>query len=88
MPDQRKDVKQLLMDLVAIPSVSPMTNQPVIDYVTRQLDPRVWRLQAHSYTDPAGTLKTNLVAIAGNRVDFLERMIGRSELQSWRSMLR
>jgi acetylornithine deacetylase len=69
MPDQRKDVKQLLMDLVAIPSVSPMTNQPVIDYVTRQLDPRVWRLQTHSYTDPAGTLKTNLVAIAGNTVD-------------------
>jgi acetylornithine deacetylase len=69
MADQRKDVKQLLMDLVAIPSVSPMTNQPVIDYVTRQLDPRVWRLQPHSYTDPAGTLKTNLVAIAGDTVE-------------------
>jgi acetylornithine deacetylase len=69
MPDERKDVKQLLMDLVAIPSVSPIANQPVIEYVTRHLDPRVWKLQRHSYTDPAGTPKTNLVAIAGNTVD-------------------
>ncbi len=69
MPDQTKDVKQLLMDLVAIPSVSPMANQPVIEYVTRHLDPRVWKLQQHSYTDPAGTPKTNLVAIAGNAAE-------------------
>ena len=57
------------MDLVAIPSVSPMANQPVIEYVTQHLDPRYWKLEQHSYTDPAGTPKTNLVAIAGNAID-------------------
>jgi acetylornithine deacetylase len=69
MPNPRKDVKQLLMDLVAIPSVSPMSNQPVIEYVHQHLDSSVWKLQSHSYTDAAGTLKANLVAVAGNTVD-------------------
>lgn len=64
-----KDVYQLLLDLVAIPSVSPMPNQPVIDYVSRLLDPRQWRLDSHSYVDPAGTPKTNLVAVTRNAAD-------------------
>lgn len=64
-----KDVRRLLMDLVAIPSVSPMPNRPVIDYVSRCLDPRDWNLDSHSYTDSAGTPKTNLVAMTRNASD-------------------
>ncbi len=57
------------MDLVAIPSVSPMSNQPVIEYVSHTLDPRCWALHSHSYTDAAGTPKTNLVAMTGSPAD-------------------
>jgi acetylornithine deacetylase len=60
-----KDVEQLLLDLVAIPSVSPQSNAPVIDYVRQHLDPMHWKFEMHGYTDSAGTPKANLVAIAG-----------------------
>jgi acetylornithine deacetylase len=61
-----KNVQQLLMDLVAIPSVSPMANGPVIDYVSACLDPDRWTLRRHSYVDSAGTPKANLIAMTGN----------------------
>lgn len=61
-----KNVRQLLMDLVAIPSVSPMDNHPVVDYVANFLDRRMWTFESHPYLDPAGTPKINLVAVAGN----------------------
>ena len=54
-----------LLDLVAIPSVSAQSNQPVIDYVLQRLDPKLWKLERLSYRDPAGVAKTNLVAICG-----------------------
>jgi len=54
---------EILLDLVAIPSVSSMTNQPVIDYVLPYLDPNHWKVELHSYRDPSGNPKTNLVAI-------------------------
>jgi acetylornithine deacetylase len=59
-----KDAADYLLDLVAIPSVSSMSNRPVIEYVLGQLDPRVWITRIYPYRDPAGLDKLNLVAIS------------------------
>lgn len=64
-----KNVTALLLDLVAIPSVSSMSNRPVIDYVTRTLDPRLWSFDFHTSRDAAGNDKTNLVAFSKNAGD-------------------
>jgi acetylornithine deacetylase len=61
-----KDVTALLLDLVAIPSVSAMSNQPVIDYVTQALDPSYWTFERYTSQDSAGKNKTNLVAFTKN----------------------
>jgi acetylornithine deacetylase len=61
-----KTVTELLLDLVAIPSVSKMSNQAVIDYVVNSLDSQRWRTSFYSYVDSAGTAKTNLVALTGD----------------------
>jgi acetylornithine deacetylase len=53
---------EILRDLVAIPSVSWMSNQPVIDYVLKRLDPGAWKIQLYPYCDGAGISKNNLVA--------------------------
>ncbi len=58
---------RFLLDLVAIPSVSPLCNQPVIDYALKQLDPAAWAIDVYSYRDPNGILKSNLVAISGTK---------------------
>ena len=55
---------EILLDLVAIPSVSTMSNQPVIDYVLPYLDRSRWAVELHNYFDPSGNLKTNLVAVS------------------------
>jgi len=55
-----------LLDLVAIPSVSSMSNRPVIDYALRQLNPKTWRTELYPYRDPAGLEKVNLLAITKN----------------------
>jgi len=54
---------EILRDLVAIPSVSWMSNQPVIDYVLKRLDRGAWKIKLYPYSDSAGTVKNNLVAI-------------------------
>ena len=61
-----KPVEQLLLDLVAIPSVSAMNNRAVIDYVVASLDPNTWETHIDSYADSAGTPKTNLIALTRN----------------------
>jgi acetylornithine deacetylase len=61
-----KPVEQLLLDLVAIPSVSAMNNRAVIDYVVGSLDPNTWETHLDSYTDSTETPKANLVAITKN----------------------
>lgn len=53
---------EILLDLVAIPSVSSMSNQPVIDYVLNHLDPSHWAVELHNYRDSSGGSKANLVA--------------------------
>jgi acetylornithine deacetylase len=63
-----KDASAFLLDLVAIPSVSAMSNQPVIDYVTGRLSPRQWQVETSSYRDASGIAKTNLVALTRNAV--------------------
>ena len=55
---------EILLDLVAIPSVSTMSNQPVIDYVLRYLDPSHWAVELHNYCDSSGNSKANLVAMS------------------------
>jgi acetylornithine deacetylase len=59
----KREAVEILSHLVAIPSVSSMSNQPVIDYVLKRLDRDVWKIDLHPYLDPAGTPKNNLVAV-------------------------
>ena len=63
-----KTADELLLDLVAIPSVSRMSNQPMIEYAARCLDPRFWQIQRDFYVDGSGTPKTNLIAVTKNAV--------------------
>jgi hypothetical protein len=57
-----KTVSEILLDLVAIPSVSSMTNEGVIEYALSFLDPDSWAIDLHKYCDGASVEKTNLVA--------------------------
>ncbi len=52
--------EELLLDLVAIPSVSPLANRPVIEYVEKRLTG--WKIKRYPYRDAAGVEKINLVA--------------------------
>jgi acetylornithine deacetylase len=58
-----KDEVKILLDLVAIPSVSSISNRPVIDYVLKRLDLGAWKIRLQPYRDPNGIAKVNLVAI-------------------------
>ena len=55
-------VTEILLDLIAIPSVSSASNQAVIDYARRWLKPSQWEVRTFPYTDPNGVEKANLVA--------------------------
>ncbi len=50
----------ILRDLVAIPSVSSLSNVPVVNYAVSLLDG--WIVHRYPYTDPAGAAKLNVVA--------------------------
>jgi acetylornithine deacetylase len=52
--------EQILLDLVAIPSVSPASNLPVIEYAAKHLEG--WKIARHPYRDAAGVEKMNIVA--------------------------
>jgi len=56
------EVTDILLDLVAIPSVSPMSNAPVIEYARTHL--KGWKIKLYPYRDAAGVEKINLVAIS------------------------
>ena len=60
---------EILRDLVAIPSVSWMSNQPVIDYVLKRLDRGAWNIKLYPYRDGAGAAKNNLVATTKSQGD-------------------
>jgi acetylornithine deacetylase len=70
-----KTAVDYLLDLVAIPSVSSMSNRPVIDYTLSQLDPRSWKTQLYPYRDAAGLEKLNLVATTGSRTRAAELLL-------------
>jgi acetylornithine deacetylase len=56
----------ILRKLVAIPSVSAMSNRPMIDLARTYLDPRDWSLREYPHRDAAGQPKINLVAVTKN----------------------
>ncbi|HEX4202484.1 MAG TPA: M20 family metallopeptidase [Chthoniobacterales bacterium] len=55
-------VTEILMDLIAIPSVSSASNRAVIDYARQWLTPNQWTIRTFPYADPNGIEKINLVA--------------------------
>ncbi len=60
-------VERILSDLVAIPSVSALSNVPVVNYALSFLNSEAWQIRRFPYTDAAGTAKLNVVAIAPKR---------------------
>ena len=62
-------VTDILLDLIAIPSVSSTSNQAVIDYARQYLKPDQWQVRTFSYSDSNGIEKTNLVAVTRKRGD-------------------
>lgn len=57
-----KSVEEHLADLVRIPSVSRLSNRPMIDYVRATLEPAGWHFREHIYRDDADREKVNLIA--------------------------
>jgi acetylornithine deacetylase len=55
-------VTEILLDLIAIPSVSSASNRAVIDYARQWLTSNRWAIRTFPYTDPNGVEKVNLVA--------------------------
>ncbi len=53
--------EKILLDLVAIPSVSTMSNRPVIEYAEKHLNG--WKISRYPYRDAAGVEKINVVAM-------------------------
>lgn len=52
----------LLQELIEIPSVSAMSNRPLIEYVSRLFHKSRWSTLAFPYNDQFGTEKVNLIA--------------------------
>jgi acetylornithine deacetylase len=66
-----KPVHELLIDLIRIPSVSALSNVPVINYIVETLDAKIWNLRRLSYYDPGGIPKQNLLATIAVMSTFL-----------------
>jgi acetylornithine deacetylase len=56
-------VTEILLDLIAIPSVSSASNRAMIDYARQWLTPNQWAIRTVPYADPNGIEKINLVAV-------------------------
>jgi len=56
------DARDILRDLVAIPTVSTQSNEAVIEYAQRYFSPEAWQVDLYEYKDGAGIRKMNLVA--------------------------
>jgi acetylornithine deacetylase len=52
----------LLCELISIPSVSSISNRPLIEFVRSVLQPRNWHLRELPYDDASGVEKINLLA--------------------------
>lgn len=57
-----KDVVEHLTNLVSIPSISRLSNRPVINYAIETLREVHWQTRQIAYTDAAGVEKINLIA--------------------------
>lgn len=57
-----KSVVEHLSDLIRIPSMSRLSNRPVIDYVRSMLKPTGWRFREYIYIDTNDVEKVNLIA--------------------------
>jgi acetylornithine deacetylase len=55
-------VVEQLLNLVRIPSVSSLSNLPILDYATSILHAAQWQTRLQIYIDAAGTEKANLIA--------------------------
>jgi acetylornithine deacetylase len=62
---------EILRDLVAIPSVSALSNSPILDYIAALLGPAGWSMQRLPYTTADGTEKANLIAFPRQFADVL-----------------
>ena len=51
-----------LFDLVRIPSISRLSNRPIVEYAVRVLHDAQWHTQQMAYQDAAGVEKLNLIA--------------------------
>lgn len=57
-----KSVVEVLSDLIRIRSNSAVSNRPLVDYATTMLRASGWSTCEHTYRDPAGVEKVNLIA--------------------------
>ena len=62
------NLKQTLAELVAINSVSSVTNAPIIDYLERRCMSLGFTTRRYSYVDENGLDKINLVAVVGTKL--------------------
>jgi acetylornithine deacetylase len=51
----------VLRELVAIPSVSSLSNRPIIEWITKFFEPLGWHQRVFRYEDAAGIEKLNLI---------------------------
>lgn len=57
-----RPVEEYLADLIRVPSVSRLSNRPVIDYVCTTLEPAGWHFREQVYRDAEDIEKINLIA--------------------------
>jgi len=61
-----KSVREILMDGLAIPSVSSMSNPPVVKCALKYLASEYLRIHTSATRDASGTDNVNLVALTRN----------------------
>ncbi len=57
-----KTVVEYLSDLIHIPSISSLSNRPIVEYAAAVLEQLGWQTQQMAYRDGAGVEKLNLIA--------------------------
>jgi acetylornithine deacetylase len=67
--DHTTTATEILLDLIAIPSVSSSSNRAVIDYARERLRPTQWETRTFSYVDRNGIEKVNLIAVPKKRTE-------------------
>lgn len=60
-------VTTLLKELIHIPSVSSLSNRPLVEFVQSILGPRGWHMKELPYRDQNGIAKINLIAVPAHQ---------------------